>query len=399
MERFNKNTDLKRIIVSYLKGDITSEDMVIMEEWISSDSQNKELLNKLSDEDYISDSLSELSNYNTQFAWNNIKAEIKPKKRSTLNILLRVAAVLVLMVSGWGVMKYISDDIADRTEVYQKKLSDIGPGQAKALLILEDGKEIKLEEVRDTSILTAEGRVLINSDRTIKYSKNSEVKDLNNKVAEIKWHTIKIPRGGEYVLKLADGTKVWLNSDSEIRYPSEFTGKIRQVYLKGEAYFDVEKNPKKPFIVNTSKMDVKVLGTGFNVMAYEDEENMHTTLVEGLVEIKTKGTYSKVQKIYPGQQALLGGNGLELRKVDTKLYTAWKDGRFAFNSEPLESVVRKLSRWYSVEFFFVTNSLKESEFTGNIPKYQDISKVVEMLEYTSKARFSIKNGAIVVRGK
>lgn len=397
MNRLNKNTNLKKLIISYLRGDISEEDSDALEQWIAENAKNKEFIAKITDEEHISESLSELSFYNTQSAWNNISGDIKPRKRKIFNTLLRIVAILVIMFGSWGIMKYVMDDMADRTQLYEKKLSDIVPGQAKALLILPDGKEIKLEEVKDTSLLTTEGEVLINSDRSIKYCQSKG--EVKGNVADLRWHTIKIPRGGEYVLNLSDGTKVWLNSDSEIKYPSEFSGKIRQVYLKGEGYFDVEKNPKKPFIVNTSRMSIKVLGTGFNVMAYEDEDNMHTTLVEGLVEIKTKGANAKVQNIYPGQQALLKKGGLQVKKVKTKLYTAWKEGRFAFNSEPLESVVRKLSRWYNVEFFFVNNSLKERKFTGSIPKYQDISKVVEMLEYTSKARFSMKNNAIVVREK
>lgn len=210
------------------------------------------------------------------------------------------------------------------------------------------------------------------------------------------WHTLRIPKGGEYKIVLDDGTEIWLNSASELKYPAHFVGNERRVQLTGEAYFQVARNEAAPFIVETRDMDVKVLGTSFNVSVYEDEESCHATLVEGRVEVNDKVNGEKVV-LTPGKQALLRGGEMTVREVNTKLYTLWRLDRFTFASEDMEGVIRKLSRWYNVDFFFANSSMKQKRFTGSLPKYADISQVLKMIEMTTDIKFEIKEHTIMIQ--
>ena len=181
-----------------------------------------------------------------------------------------------------------------------------------------------------------------------------------------------------------------------MKYPAHFVGNERRVQLTGEAYFQVARNEAAPFIVETRDMDVKVLGTSFNVSIYEDEGSCHATLVEGRVEVNDKVNGEKVV-LTPGKQALLQGKEMTVREVNTKLYTLWRLDRFTFASEDMEGVIRKLSRWYNVEFFFSNPSMKQKRFTGSLPKYADICQVLKMIEMTTDVKFEIKENTIIIR--
>lgn len=210
------------------------------------------------------------------------------------------------------------------------------------------------------------------------------------------FNTLVIPVGGLYELELSDGTRVWLNSVSQLRYPVQFTGKERKVYLSGEAYFDVKTDSLRPFVVESGGMNVRVYGTEFNVMAYRDEK-LRTTLVQGKVGIKVDG--EKELLLRPGQMAEYDAQTkhLEVQEVNTYLYTAWKEGTFAFKDETIEEIMGRLSRWYDLNVFYANEEVKKQLYDGIIPQVKDFEDVLRMIEGTATIHFEIKGNTVIVR--
>ena len=210
------------------------------------------------------------------------------------------------------------------------------------------------------------------------------------------FNTLVIPVGGLYELELSDGTRVWLNSVSQLRYPVQFTGKERKVYLSGEAYFDVKTDSLRPFVVESEGMDVRVYGTEFNVTAYRDEK-LRTTLVQGKVGIKVDG--EKELLLRPGQMAEYDAQTkhLEVQEVNTYLYTAWIEGTFAFKDETIEEIMGRLSRWYDLNVFYANEEVKKQLYDGIIPQVKDFEDVLRMIEGTATIHFEIKGNTVIVR--
>lgn len=210
------------------------------------------------------------------------------------------------------------------------------------------------------------------------------------------FNTLVIPVGGLYELELSDGTRVWLNSVSQLRYPVQFTGKERKVYLSGEAYFDIKTDSLRPFIVESGGMNVRVYGTEFNVTAYRDEK-LRTTLVQGKVGIKVDG--EKELLLRPGQMAEYDAQTkhLEVQEVNAYLYTAWKEGTFAFKDETIEEIMGRLSRWYDLNVFYANEEVKKQLYDGIIPQVKDFEDVLRMIEGTATIHFEIKGNTVIVR--
>ena len=252
------------------------------------------------------------------------------------------------------------------------------PGGERAILKLYDGKTVMLDSTMKSSLIAHEANVRIemDSNHLLRYSSHDSIGMANVQVV------------------LADGTKVWLNSASRLIYPQSFMGKERRVVLSGEAFFDVAHDAERPFIVETSRMNVKVLGTRFNVNDYDDNEEVSTTLVNGSVEIVSGG--QQAFRLVPGEQAYGKENELEKREVNVRLYTSWIDGKFLFNNTELEEIAKQISRWYDVEIFFSNESVKKVRFTGAIVKFKPLDDLVRMIESTSQVRFSVKGKTIVI---
>ena len=268
------------------------------------------------------------------------------------------------------------------------------PGGERAILKLYDGKTVMLDSTMKSSLIAHEAsvRIEMDSNHLLRYSSCDSIgiTDAN------KNNELIIPKGGEYQVVLADGTKVWLNSASRLIYPQSFMGKERRVVLSGEAFFDVAKSGT-PFIVELNGFEVKVLGTRFNINAYEGESRFETTLERGSVEINVKG---KTLLLEPGEQAVLTNTGeLSKQKVDVSLYTAWKDGYFVFEDERLEDVMNTVARWYDVNLFYQNPGVKEIRINGNISRYKDFSVLLEKIEKLDIVHFDIKGNNITVIDK
>jgi ferric-dicitrate binding protein FerR (iron transport regulator) len=299
------------------------------------------------------------------------------------------AAILILITAGIYLYQRSPEPELVKTEIPRFK-NDIAPGKNKAILTLDDGSKIDLDDAKN-------GIVASESNIDIKKTGIGQLEYTTGKQSEktVKYNMLSTPLGGEYQLILPDGSKVWLNSGSTLRFPTAFIGSERIVELKGEAYFDIAKKTNTPFLVRTNNsMDIKVLGTQFNVMAYDNEKNINTTLIEGSVEV-LKGTGKTILK--PGQEAILnrGSGNVNVNSADIEQAIAWKNGYFMFYNENIESIMRKVSRWYNVDVVYQGN-MSNKDFVGTISRNKNVSELLKMLELTGAVHFSIDGRRITV---
>ena len=318
------------------------------------------------------------------------RLKVRGGKRIGLHAWWKYAAMFVLPL---GIAFALWQGLKEEKIVLHRQFGEVArPGAERAVLKLFDGKTVVLDSTSG-NMLIARGenvRVEVDSNRLLPYSRENTVVTSR----EERKNELIVPRGGEYQIVLADGTRVWLNSATKLIFPQNFTGKERRVMLSGEAFFDVARDESKPFIVETSRMDVKVLGTRFNVNAYTDNEVVSTTLVDGSVEVAS-GTQKPITLV-PGEQAYGEAGELEKREVNIRLYTSWIDGRFMFNNVELEEIVKQISRWYDVEIFFTNENVKRTRFTGGMVKFKPLDDLIRMIESTSPVRFSVKGKTIVI---
>lgn len=259
------------------------------------------------------------------------------------------------------------------------------PGTNAVELILDNGEKVVLDGKGKSIENHVVSGIQDDSLRGLTYAR-AQV----NESEELIYNTLKVPTGGFYQLELADGTKVWLNSESELRFPVRFTADDRNVYLKGEAYFQVKKNEGKPFTVFLNESNVTVLGTSFNIKAYKDEENIYTTLVEGSVRFSVEKGGEPVV-LHPGMQSVwnVESGKTEVKKVDVNQFIAWRDGRFVFPSTTLEELMMQLKRWYNIEVEFQAPEVRRYEFRGAISRDMELANVLSLVEKTSNVVFIV----------
>lgn len=260
----------------------------------------------------------------------------------------------------------------------------------KVFLLLEGGKRIELSTLAKDSIHGKDGKLLaIDTSGTLICNAEETAN------AEVSYQTVIVPRGGEYNLVLSDGTRVRLNADSELRFPSSFTGKERMVYLKGEGYFEVQRDSTAPFRVVANDAIVEVLGTKFNISAYPGNDKSFTTLVSGSVKVGAYlGDESVVLK--PDEQAILSHGEVQVKKVNAEDYVSWVNGRFYFEKMPLEEILVQLERWYDLQVFWASEELKVYEFTGAVWRDNTIRQTLDMIEKTTDVRFTVSGRTVMV---
>ncbi|QNL48809.1 FecR domain-containing protein [Olivibacter sp. SDN3] len=263
--------------------------------------------------------------------------------------------------------------------------NDVAPGGNKATLTLADGRMISLIEADN-------GQLAIQSGAAVMKAANGQlvyVAAENEVAGPTSYNTIVTPRGGQYQIVLPDGSKVWLNAASSLKYPVTFAGlNERRVELTGEGYFEVEKDKNRPFLVESAQQTVEVLGTQFNVNVYPDEPAIKTTLLEGRVRLAARGGTSAVT-LSPGDQAIRKGAGFRIVEVDPEQAIAWKNDKFVFDRESLQSILRKVGRWYDVEIEFQDLAAKGILFGGTMSRFDHISKVLNKLEVTGNVQFEM----------
>ena len=318
-----------------------------------------------------------------------LEKSIYDRKSRRMTLRWSIAASIILLV-GLFVGRTING-VRDIHEEQELAKSVMQPGTSKAILMMADGKEVVLEQGQNLNILLNERVRVATSSQGIVYEEHGK-----GMVTE-EYNKLTTPVGGEYSLVLSDGTKVFLNADSELKYPVEFSDGKRIVDLKGEAYFEVHKDSLRPFIVRMNGAEVTVLGTSFNVNTYGDDGQIYTTLVNGSVRVASmKNKQEEILK--PGMQSVMNVQSglLTVRKVDVEPYVAWREGRFVFRAMTLDLIMRQLQRWYDFEVFYQNSELKDYEFRGVIKRDMDLDKVLSVIKATTNVDFEVKGKVITI---
>lgn len=358
--------NLKKLLLKLKEGNISDQEKILLEDWYLSEAAKKSFpkVSKIE----IEEDLAVLKDFSP--------TEGSNKSRSNFFYWSAAAAILLLSL---GALFYFKDSGI----VLQGE--EIAIGGNKAKLILSSGKMIDLANLQVNDSLVLNGMV-IHKDEEGSISYMSAMKESTKPT----YDEISTPRGGEFKIVLVDGTQVWLNANSSLKFFNNKQGVKREVWLDGEAYFEVAHDPQKPFLVNTVQQNVQVLGTKFNVKATNNYSQ--TTLIDGRVALRN-GTVH----LGPGEQLTTNlGIDQPVAKVDVESFLAWKEGYFLFNNERLEDVMEKISDWYAIDIEF-KDQVKNEKIWATVSKYRDLKEVLKMIELTEAAHFSIEGRRVIVR--
>ena len=393
-QKENNIFQLARIIAASLRGKANDEEQRTLREWLSVSTRNKKIYDGFKDGKRLEQKIVESRQINWEKDYQQfITKRQRTRKNRRIKTIIRYAAILTLPLVAAGIFLLQKNDrqaIVSISEV-------IKPGEHKAVLITGGGDRITLSDSTLSPIQEQNGMIVNVMNNKVFYTLPED--SLCTQESPI-FNTLQIPRGGEYFLTLADGTEVWLNAETEIRYPVQFTGNKRVVYLDGEAYFTVAPDKKKPFTVVSTHASVSVLGTQFNFRAYPDEQDVQTTLVSGSVIMQSE-KYKQQVKLVPGEQGVLEKRSANLTKqeVNTYLYTAWKDGRFAFRDARLEDLFNILARWYDLSIFYQSPEAKDIRFTGDLNKTDDFKSILKIIEQNERVTFTVNQHTVFIQAK
>jgi transmembrane sensor len=401
--------EVKALLDRYREGSCSQEERAVVESWYNVTAEKNAPLGVKEDLEAVMDEI-----------WTNVYADAgftEDRRVYPLWKKLTVAAAVAAVTL--GVWLYYTPRHPEGTRDLLVN-NDIAPGKNTATLTLPDGKTIHLSDAKSGVIINKSG---------LKYNDQSEIASslrFPRNDGEAVMLTASTPRGGTYQVVLPDGSKVWLNADSKISFPLHFFGSERKIILEGEAYFEVSRNKSKPFVVQTDKQEVTVLGTHFNINSYADEGSTKTTLLEGSVSVSyvsrlsstssrgTEGTLGHATSrdpsmlrddgkmpestiLKPNQQSVLtGGNQIKVNQVDASLVVAWKEGQFSFQNEALESIMRKVGRWYDVDVVYEDENLRKAIIWGKVSRFENISKVLSKLQLTGQAKFKVEGRSVYV---
>ncbi len=372
--------DFLKLVEKYLNGSASSEELNAIENYYSHFSNDPDITDNLNEE-----KINALKTGLRQ----KIDAKIDRAEKRVVPLYKRrsfqVAALILLFLM---IGLFAANKLKKEPAKFQAENYDLAPGSNKATLTLADGSKVDLTTVKNGKLAAQPGSHIIKQNEQLAYRAATD-----NAVA-ISYNTLTTPKGGQYQVTLADGTKVWLNAASSLKFPTTFTGAERVVELTGEAYFEVVHNSKQPFKVKTANQIIQDIGTQFNVNVYADEDAAATTLVEGSVKILNAG---KQTIIKPGQQYLQKENGVSGVKgdVDIDEVTAWKNGMFQFNNADIKTIMRQISRWYNVDVEY-RGQVPASTYHGRISRNSNASAVLNILELGG-IDFTIERGKIIVK--
>ena len=385
-----KDYKISRLIAKKLMGVILPEDEEKLNAWLEEDARNKDLYRRILEVENFSTRDMYAKRLDVEHTWDALKEQLagQRKRRSLFSSWqIGVAASVILLVGiglYWGFNK--------KPKVKQVEVAaHVEMGGAKAILVTSRGDEIVLQDSSVQLITLGGGMVAKNDGVQVSYKENEGA----GKEVVLEYNTIRVPRGGEYKLFLSDNTEVFLNSDSEIRFPVKFGKGKRDVFLRGEAFFVVTKDASRPFVVNANdKMSVEVLGTQFNLQAYPDDAFVETTLNEGAVRVFNG---KQGVRLRPDEQAVYDEGKFTVRKVDASSYSAWKEGRFMLLNHSLENIMTRLARWYNIDIFWENPEVKEYHFSGELARYEDFTEILRMLELATRVHFEVKDRTVFVR--
>lgn len=375
------------LISGYINKTLTTREHDELDLWVEQSDDNIELFSKLTDERNINEAMAFMRGLDKEKAYEKVKAQIFPEKKK-MKWLLPVSIAAILLIA-FGIDWFIKSKAIETRQAPPQIANtaiDKKAGSSKAVLQLADGKTIELASTSNGEIANEGSATITANSETITYNSNS-----GSATGEA-FNTLTVPKGGKYKLLLADGSQVWLNAASSIKYPVVFTGNERKVFIEGEAFFDIAKNEVKPFIVQTTNATIQVLGTSFNVNTYIDEPGEATVLVSGKIKVVTG---KQTQVLVPGQQANIDPSGdVKIEQANLQEATAWKDDNFVFKDEPIENIMRQLARWYDVEVSYKGNV--NHHFNAAVSRKEPLSKILQLLEQTQRVRFTMSANKIEV---
>ena len=403
---------IKGLILKVLRGEATAAEQLEVDAWLQESPDNQTLFEEINDPVRVGEALAKMDALHEEAIWQRLQVQtaayrqlFQAPRRKAWTWLAAAAVVLVLGIGGWLWKESRSPQTPAATLDVTR---DVPPGRNQAILTLANGSTILLDSARSGALAQQGGSRVIKTD-----SGQLAYDNLGERPTAILYNTLATPRGGQYQLRLPDGTKVWLNAASSIRYPVAFIGAERRVQITGEAYFEVAKNVSLPFIVDViGKEKVAVLGTSFNINAYGDEPALKTTLLEGAVSVAVAddlvGVNTNKEKpsvvLKPGERALLvvgdhakeGEKRLTIdNKADIEEAIAWKNGKFIFSGDDIGSVMRQIGRWYNVDVEY-KGDFKGVELVGVISRSKNVSEMLRMLEQTRTVQFNIEDRKITV---
>ena len=385
-----KDKSIFELIAEYSAGTISSADAELLRERLESDAEAMRLFREIRETEKILKSVQAQEKIDLQKSWQRLDSSLVGRSRKGRWLFWTVGSVIAASVA---LLLMFVFPFTRQVEQPETLVSQVGitPGGVKAILQSEDGKMIDLTSSTSSRIVTSDGLVLVNDSlKGLRFDQSK----LENQ--PMKYHTLAVPVGGEYHFTLADGTRVWVNSASEVRFPNCFSGGKREIYVKGEVYLEVARDEKHPFVVHAGENEVRVLGTRFNLTAYPDEQKVITTLVEGSVEFRNNQSSIRLK---PGEQSVLDQetNNLEKQKVEVSIYTSWVSGTYEYERMPLSDITRQLSRWYDVQFVYETTEFSNHPFTGVVKRDQSLEEVLSIIEKTTNIKFKISGRTIIIK--
>ena len=381
--------DIASWFAGYLAGNLTLEQQKALEEWCAASADHRALFEKVCCHENIRRLNEMAARYHRQKGWRCIEKKINRERR--IRWYRWVAVLIFPLAVAWGLL-----EIPDKEKRQESVFSETGmPGGAKAVLYMADGAVVDLNDSGDFSLQEKDGTQIRKDSACLSYRRDT----VSGIPAASVFNRIDIPRGGEYALKLSDGTGVHLNALSSLRFPVTFQGDRREVELTGEAYLQVAKDSARPFIVRVGEAYIRVLGTAFNISAYPDDRIIKTTLESGSVKMGVSDLEPVC--LQPCQQAVFipGNRRIDVQSVNVAAEIAWKNGMFDIRNWPLAKIMDYLARWYEIEVFYQDESVKEIKFGCYVNRYSKIQPILELFEKTGKIRAELKGKTVVFSTK
>lgn len=381
------NEKIRSIIVKSVLGTLTEEDNLVLQEWLRERDQNRVLYRKLSSAIELKHKYRQYESVDVEEAFRRNQHRLYPHdvNRRVKKSLPYVAAVLVL----FGVFVCL---LMNRTGKVREEVPVVlSAGGKHAELILANGQKVDLYEGMEMKFRERGSNIQVKGN-VVYYEERKD------RVTIDEYNMIRTPLGGEYALTLSDGTRVWLNAMSELRYPVVFGGDTREVELRGEAYFDVAEDENKPFVVRTDEFSVRVLGTSFNISAYADSPLALTTLCSGHVRLTDCMNPGNERDLLPGEQLLFHRESrkMEIRNVDTDVFVSWREGFFQFDNHTVEEVFMILQRWYNVQVFYANAEVRQELFTGKLPRFDNMMIIIDLIKRVSDLKITVDGKVIYI---
>jgi len=395
LNRENTSIIIGRIIAHSIGGTITPAEQAALDDWLQDDT-HRQIYRGICKGQSMNDTLSKFEEFDVNEGYQRFQASIGKKNRIRYRMWMATAAAVMVFLAVSVTIYVVTRNEGQPIKLASTHRTDIAPGGNRATLTLADGRTITLDEARD-GIVIGSGAITYRDGNPL-----AEVAGNGENRGVMTFLELSTPKGGTYQVMLSDGTQVWLNAGSTLKYPPHFSGTERTVELTGEAYFSVVKDTKKPFKVVSAGQEIQVLGTEFNVSAYPDDPEIKTTLVEGKVRLSLAGELSgaaiennKYVELVPGEQGIISGESLTKTNVDTEPYTAWKAGYFYFKKTPVEEILRQAARWYDVEVVY-QGGVPYETFSGDIKRDVSLRGLLDILQH-STINVSLKESTLIVR--